>query len=157
MKHFNNERPPVGAMIKMINTNYEKRVNQNMKVKDLTASQARLLLLFETEQRPYSMKELENRLHISQPTVVGLVIRCEQKGFVRTYPSQTDKRVKMVELTEKGQQLNEEVKSSFREMEGNILNGLSPDEKNTLKELLEKVCNHLADNGFCHCGKEEEV
>lgn len=78
-------------------------MNNRLRLNNLTLSQ--MGLLTNLECRPNgraSMKELEQLLPVAQSTVVGLVSRLEQKDVLSSHEDAHDRRVKLVELTEKG-------------------------------------------------------
>lgn len=58
------------------------------------------------EQRgPVAIKEVVKRVGRVKSTVTGMLNTLEQHGYVRKTPSDTDRRVILVELTEKGRAL----------------------------------------------------
>lgn len=78
-------------------------MNNRLRLNNLTLSQ--MGLLTNLEYRPNgraSMKELEQLLPVAPSTGVGLVSRLEQKDVLSSHEDAHDRRVKLVELTEKG-------------------------------------------------------
>ncbi len=84
-----------GPVFKQIHDALEKNANNLLRADDLTMAQVHLLfLLEESPDGCYSLKELERRLRVAQSTMVGVVKRSAQKGFVECYGDPHDKRVK---------------------------------------------------------------
>ena len=70
-----------GLLIKQIHDAIGKHVNNELREKELTLSQVRVLMeLGDNSGGAMPLKELERRLHVAQPTVVGIVHRLEEKG-----------------------------------------------------------------------------
>lgn len=124
--------------IKFISIQIGRKVDACMKADGITSSQGMLLKTLQLHGAS-SLKDLEKWLRLSQPTVVGLVHRCEAKGFVRMFGSAEDRRVKMVELTERGQTHCREADEKFNRVEQELTSVLSSEEKETLLQLLQKI------------------
>lgn len=52
-----------------------------------------------------SMSELTERLGVTQGAVSQMAARLEKKGYVERRQSETDRRIKLIRLTEKGEKL----------------------------------------------------
>lgn len=86
-----------------------------------------------------SMASLAEVVHRDPSTVTALVNKLRQRGFVRTRKDETDSRITLVELTEKGCALEpafQTISQSLCEME---YRGMTQDERQQLKRLLTKV------------------
>ncbi len=133
-----------GALIKMIHDEIEKKANALLRQQDLTLSQMNVLMELEANpQHQLSLKELEGLLHVAQSTAAGIVVRLEQKGFVNSFTDENDRRVKMVSITPSGMVCCNNAASHIREMEAQLLFGLTESEKALFRDLLEKVFNNL--------------
>ena len=92
-----------GELIKQINDELRKNANNEMRSQGLTATQANTLVeLYYAPEQQLSMKDLEERLHVAQSTVVGIVSRLEQKKLVESFSHSSDKRIKLVRITQAG-------------------------------------------------------
>ena len=93
-----------GMMIKQIHDCLEKDTNNTLRAQDLTMAQVGALIeLRSAEEKQMPLKELERRLHVAQSTAAGIVVRLEQKGFLESFGSSDDRRIKMVRITPKGE------------------------------------------------------
>lgn len=86
-----------------------------------------------------SQAELSERLGIEQPTVAKTVKRMEAAGLLRRERDVHDARIQRVYLTDRGRELREPVERSWADAEERLLHGLDPQERRTLKELIDKA------------------
>lgn len=86
-----------------------------------------------------TMKNLEKILKVAQPTVVGVVARLQQKGFVRTEENPRDRRVKLVHLTEDGRAKCREADAFMDRDQDWLLRGFTEQEKQQFYQYLKRV------------------
>ena len=135
-----NEINTCGMLIRQINNALEKRVNNQLKEKDLTLSQMSALIeILNTPAKKLTFKELEKRLSLAQSTTAGLISRLEQKKLVSVSGDTDDKRIKYVEITPLGEKFCNEAKQEMEHTETILLQNLSAVEKESLLSLLEEV------------------
>ncbi len=127
-------------LIKAIDETLEKRTNSELGRYNLTASQMRILMvLYCAEKTISSLKAIEKRVHLSQATVQGLVARMEKKGFLETLSYPKDRRVKMIKLTNQGQELICRAADADARTQRWLTAALSEREACELRNLLCKV------------------
>ena len=115
----------VGYLIKRINDKLAVRADAELKQFNLTMSQCRVFLYLSSRGGQATQKEIETFLDVAHPTVVGLVSRMEQNGYVTCWPCDRDMQENM--------HANEEM----------LLAPLSPEERERLRDLLLTVAEHL--------------
>lgn len=136
MKEMNN----CGMLIRQINNALEKRVNNQLKEKDLTFSQMSALIeILNSPAKKLTFKELEKRLSLAQSTTAGLISRLEQKKLVTVSGDSDDKRIKYVEITSLGEKFCKEARQEMERTEKMLLENLSTAERESLLALLEEV------------------
>ena len=89
--------------------------------------------------RELSMARLAELVHRDPSTVTALVNKLRQRGFVRTRKDETDSRITLVNLTEKGFALEpafQAISQTLCEME---YRGMSQDERQQFKQLLTHI------------------
>ncbi len=129
-----------GALIKQIHDELEKKANALLRQQELTLSQMNVLMELEAApNHQLSLKELEGLLHVAQSTAAGIVVRLGQKGFVESFTDAGDRRVKMVSITPSGMACCQNAASDVKDMEEQLLSGLTEPEKILFRDLLEKV------------------
>lgn len=133
-----------GMMIKQIHDCLEKDTNNTLRAQDLTMAQVGALIeLRNAEEKQMPLKELERRLHVAQSTAAGIVVRLEQKGFLESFGSPDDRRIKMVRITRKGEDCCLDSDRGMEQAEQKLLHSLTEEEKTVFLDLLEKVCNGM--------------
>ena len=138
------ENSDIGFCIKQIHDRMEKRANNAMRSSGMTMMQVSVLVVLqEADEKQMSMKELERHFGVAQSTVVGIVSRLEQKGFVEALGDASDKRVKRVRLTAAGEKCCAEAACHKDAADQLLLKGFSEAEKGLLHDLLEKAAKNL--------------
>ena len=85
---------------------------------------------------------------VDRGAVTGLVDSLEAAGLVRRQPHPEDRRVSLVELTEKGVSVLDDLLPDHLRGEEEMLAALTEEEQQTLLELLEKVQARLGGMPF---------
>ena len=124
----------------MINEILDQRnKKQNPEMKSITKGQGRLIVLLKRKDN-LSTKELSEILNISVTSLNETLNKLEQKNFIRKVPSQKDKRVLLVELTEKGRNLE------FKDHKDiDIFDSLSEEEKENMDDYLNRLIFNIHD------------
>lgn len=85
------------------------------------------------------VKEIARGLKLSTPTVSVSIRHLEEAGFIDRRPHPADRRAVQIFLTPKGRELYQQTYAFRRQTFERLLSGLTPDERQTLLELLEKA------------------
>ncbi|GHW01150.1 hypothetical protein lacNasYZ03_08370 [Lactobacillus nasalidis] len=126
--------------IKMIHDEISRQMTQHMKKLNITPSQAAILRQFTLAgQDRLPLKLLERQLHISQPTVAGLIRRLEEKEMIRLVTDPADRRSKLACITDKGRAMEEDAKENMLETRTRLLSGMTETEQQILHSLLAKA------------------
>lgn len=134
----------IPELIKLIAEQAERNANRLLRRLDITSSQLRALLTIEEAGEPIPEKRLEEQLHISQPSTVGLVRRMEGKELITTTPSPRDRRSILLELTPKGKKICQESKQDMIYGQNVVEQGLSEEEKCQLRRILGQIYQNLS-------------
>ena len=132
----------VGYLIKSINDKLAARADAELKQFNLTMSQCRVFLYLSSRGGQATQKEIETFLDVAHPTVVGLVSRMEQNGYVTCWPCE-DGRNKYVKLTPQAEAIDKDMQRNQLENEERLLAPLSPEDRERLREWLLTVAEHL--------------
>lgn len=89
--------------------------------------------------RRATQKQLARALAITAPGMTVLLDRLETRGLIRRERNEHDKRSVFVRLDEAGEDLAEASMRASRDMEIEVLHGLSAGERLMLFELLDRV------------------
>ncbi len=140
----------VGMYLKKISEKLEKRANENARKREFTFSQGKVLwYLHKCEGRDVTMRDIEKFLDCSHATVFGLVSRLQEKGLVEMEQSASDRRAKVVKLTEKEWSNFRAMQAHRKEMEELLLKGFTAEERTLFASFLQRVYENVTD------GKEE--
>ncbi len=105
---------------------------------DLTAMQAKVMLLLCLEPEPLPMRAIAGRLFCDASNITGIVDRLESRGLVRREVSPADRRVKNVVVTEAGLELSRQIRAEqHRTHDAMAL--LDEEEAETLTRLLGRM------------------
>ena len=127
-----------------------ERMDARMSRFGMTPAQTHVLRYLRQSGGQMPQRELLDRLKVKPSTVNGILDRREEKGLVERTVSGTDARQRLVALTPAGLEREAEVKQSFLEAEALIARGLTEEETETLRALLERVIHNLEeDRNLC--------
>lgn len=132
----------VGYLIKSINDKLKVRADAELKQYHLTISQSRVLVYLRSRGGQATQKEIETFLDVAHPTIVGLVSRMEQNGYVTCWPCE-DGRNKYVKLTPQAEAIDKDMLENMQANEQMLLAPLSSEERERLRDLLLTVAEHL--------------
>jgi MarR family transcriptional regulator for hemolysin len=94
---------------------------------------------------PMSQRALADLVGVEGPSMVSMLDRLERDGFVARAPSATDRRVKLVQLTDTGKTLYAEVINEAAPFRADLLAGLDPHALAAATVLLETLKKRLED------------
>ena len=140
------ERTTIGFLVKQINNIYEKDFNRMLKSIGITSSQCAVLdYLFHSSKEEITQRDIERHLSLKNPTVTGLLKRLDEKGFILSVPSTTDKRCKNIYLTEKADDIQKKMEASRKKSDRQLTMGMTQKEVQALKKALEKVLYNISE------------
>ena len=140
------ERTTIGFLVKQINNIYEKDFNRMLKSIGITSSQCAVLdYLFHRSKEEITQRDIERHLSLKNPTVTGLLKRLDEKGFILSVPSTTDKRCKNIYLTEKAYDIQKKMEASRKKSDRQLTMGMTQKEVQALKKALEKVLYNISE------------
>lgn len=133
----------IGYLIKNINDKLKVKADADLKQSKLTLSQSRVLAFLDNQGGQATQKEIEVYLEVAHPTVVGIISRMEQNGHLRCRVDETDKRNKIVALTEQAKALGEEMEQRLSANEEKLLASFSEEEIKKLRQMLLTIYHNL--------------
>jgi DNA-binding MarR family transcriptional regulator len=89
--------------------------------------------------KPLSMNEIANMLNCDASNVTGIIDRLFSREYIVRQEKPGDRRVKMVTLTAKGEELRKQIVSKILSYRSESLERLSGKQKEQLSELLNKI------------------
>ncbi len=127
---------------RLLRAEFERRINATGL--GLTAGEARTLLRIDAyPDRRQTM--LAEHMSIEPMTLCRFVDRLENAGLVSRQPDAADRRAKIITLTEDGRKLVDQIRVSTTAMLDDIQSGLTPQERDALKNTLMTLQTNLTD------------
>ncbi|MGN0369089.1 MAG: MarR family winged helix-turn-helix transcriptional regulator [Butyrivibrio sp.] len=133
----------IGYLIKNINDKLKLRADADLKHFNITLAQSRVLAFLNKKGGMATQKEIELFLEVSHPTVVGIVSRMEQNGHVATWIDESDRRNKIVKLTEQARIMSKDMEKNIFINERKMLTSFSEEEVENLKRMLNVIYKNL--------------
>lgn len=117
------------------------RQGLDARLKDLGVGQAGWMTIAIVAKAPteLSQKELADQLGVEGPTIVAMIDRLMKAGLVLRAPSDIDRRVKLVRLTDAGRALYRKVKAEADAFRLALLKNVDPAALRSATELLEAL------------------
>lgn len=144
----------IGYFFKLIDNRLRANADAGLSKLGLTFAQSHILRFLAESGGRATQKEIEDYAHVSHPTVVGIVMRMEQGGFLTTCTDPADKRNKIVSLTDKAKDINLEIRRSIDMSEREILKSFTDEETEQLRGYLSRICKNLGIDGGQGCRAE---
>ena len=88
-------------------------------------------------------KDIEKELSLTGPTVSKVLKHMEEKGLLERVPDERDGRLKKLHLTQKARERRLANADKFEQMEEHLLDGMSQNEVEQLKDFLWRVNHNL--------------
>lgn len=133
----------IGYLIKNINDKLKSKADADFGRYDLTFAQSKVFAFLRDHGGEATQKEIELFLEVSHPTVVGIVSRMEQKGYLTCRLDEKNRRNKLVALTPKAEALGAEMEEHMRGNERQLLTSFSDEEVAQLRRMLELIYRNL--------------
>jgi DNA-binding MarR family transcriptional regulator len=109
---------------------------------DLTMPQFRALVMIR-RWGPQTGRELARRLRVTPGTLVPLIDRLEEQGYLRRVPDLEDRRLTWLELTPKADRLFRRLWGMGAARIASAISQLVPKDRAELKRILTRVAEHL--------------
>lgn len=97
------------------------------------------------QQSPLCVGDIKHRISSSDGTIPLVISNLEKMDLVYRYKNFSDKRITMVELTDKGNRLIKTAYTRHRNAVNNLFTLVSKEDKTMLFNLLKKVSHSIAD------------
>lgn len=143
-------------MVRVLNFAISQSLTQALAEMELTSAQGRIMGYLALSPEPPCAKDIEEKFHLSHPTVSGLLARLEKKGFIESRPDEADRRCKRIYMLPKGADCNERIYRVIQENERKLVAGFSETEKQQFSSLLTRAANNLGCDPQFHMDNNKE-
>jgi DNA-binding MarR family transcriptional regulator len=136
----------LGLIFRRISNAIKKDIDGHMRDIDLTMSQCMVLdYLSKAPSGSVPQKDIEQHFSLQHPTVSGILKRLERNGFVKAATNKNDRRYKNIFLLDKAKAVSDSVAQHQKKIDGMFVRGLSKEEQETLRRLLQTVQRNVLD------------
>lgn len=104
-----------------------------------------LALVSIQERGGCTLTELKKEMHVSAPTITGIIDRLERDGYVKRHGDQNDRRVTNVALTAKGVKLVNQFRGNIRRRWQYILSKTPLEMAEVLVNIMRKITKGFKD------------
>lgn len=133
---------PIKKLIKQTTTQIEKERDKFALTLGITGVQMTVLdFIANQENDQVSQHEIEKEFGLQRSTVTVMVQRMEKRDLIERISSKTDKRQKLVSLTQKGKSLIPRIKDYVKDDDQKLRAHFSDADLQTLIEILNYVKN----------------
>lgn len=117
-----------GQLLKRVHQLWHQVINERLRPRGVSHSQWRVVLEVSRSGAPLTQSALAAELGVESPTMVRLLDRLEDKGWIERTPCPTDRRARYVELTPRARRLASEIEVVVGEVRQALLRDLQPEE-----------------------------
>jgi len=120
------------------------RTRLNERVRHLDLNQARWIALLQLSRcGPTSQRELAGRIGVEGPSLVRVLDRLEEQGLVERRPSDDDRRIKQVGLTEAAGPVLQQLTTLADELRHELLADIPAENIKTALHVLKAIGDRL--------------
>lgn len=95
------------------------------------------------DPKPHAQQDVGNALNLPKTTVASAVSRLQDKGLVERVLSDTDKRVRVLTLTDSGEALASSLAAAQVQSSAAMLQALPEEDREILVNLLERIAENI--------------
>lgn len=133
-----------GYYFKHINIEINKYIQQHLQTLDLTKPQMDILfILHKHKDHCITLKELQDQLQLSYPTLTGLVHRLESKGYVERRINEKDKRIHYIVETEEAKKIHHQIRHVFQDLESQLMKNIDEPVQQSLQSMLIQILQNI--------------
>ena len=148
---------PIGRQLRMLNNKFRELGDRNLQKYNLTGVQLEVLCYLKCNpDKEIHQREIEYWLQLKNPTVTGILNRLEEKGYITRRRNPDDGRFRIIEVTEKGNQVMEDMGEGARDLDDRIYDCMTDEEQAKLLELLDRILATMTENDGIKDGTDAE-
>jgi DNA-binding MarR family transcriptional regulator len=125
-----------------LNARYALEMEKKLKLVNMDVSRWRVAMLLRV-YKELSISQIADHAIGKLPTITKIVYRMQDEGLVAVSTSESDGRVSVVRLTEKGYAVVEEVIETTQNLFRRLFAGISEAQITRLNAILEQMVNNL--------------
>jgi len=144
---MNDKEIHIGKKIIILSKRIHRKLDKDTSKYGITGVQGRILgfIKHNSEKRDIFQKDMEEELDIRRSSVTSVLQLMEKNGYIQRISVSKDARLKKIILTEKGTEIQRNVKNLILELEKSLIDELSDEELEVLISLIERLSKKIAD------------
>lgn len=127
------------VVLDLLVTQMNKFASRKLKPYGIKFNELNIIRFIEKADGPVYQKTICQEFQLSHSTVVGIVFRLDDLGYLLIGNSRVDKRHTNVTITEKGKQLIQETKDIYQEIIGKMKVIISDEEMSTIIQSVDQI------------------
>ncbi len=131
----------IGAQLKLISNKFTRELDRRVAqaARPLTSSHGHFIMFIASHPDGVFLRDIEEAFGIRRSTASDIVSLMERNGLVTRSAVSFDARLKKIELTPKGFELNESIRDIIFDTEGELAALFTPEEFSDLCEYLARI------------------
>ena len=136
---------PISKRIRIINNKFRELWDKNLLKYNLTGMQMEVLCYLKCNpDKEIHQREIEYWFQLKNPTVTGILNRLEEKGYIARRRNPDDGRYRIIEVTEKGNQVMDDMGEGARDLDERIYDCMTDEEQ--VNNLVAIMGGYFAQN-----------
>lgn len=132
-----------GHLVRILHWCTDQSMTNALEEMELTASQGHIMGFIAHSKEPPCPRDVEEKFHLSHPTVSGLLARLEKKDFIRLLPDENDRRCKRIHVLPKGRECMENMHQVIRSNEKRLVEGFTEEEQRLFADFLSRAIQNM--------------
>ena len=134
-----------GAWINRLSHKVKKRLNATLADLGITGVQSRVLhyILIHAQEGPVYQRDVESAFELSRSTTTGILQLLERDGLLTRESVECDARLKSLIPAPRAAEIDAQVRDCIREIEGQLLRGIPPEDIQRFLEIAAKMSENL--------------
>lgn len=135
----------ISRQLKSVNDKIRQTGDATFASYGLTGPQVGYISLIMDAGGAMPQNALEKAAGVSHPTVVGIVTRLREKGYVDIEIDPKDRRKRIIRATEKARVVNQDIQDDYEAMSSRLFIGMSQQEKAEFSRCLAIIDQNVSE------------
>ena len=140
-----------GRLLRILHWCTDQTMTHALEKMELTSAQGHIMGFLAHSTEPPCPRDIEEKFHLSHPTVSGLLSRLEKKEFIQLKPDEHDRRCKRIHVLPKGRECMENMDQVIRGNEKRLVEGFTEEEQALFADFLNRA---IANMGGAPCRRQ---
>lgn len=148
-------QPHLGHLVRILHWCTDQAMTAALEKLELTAAQGHIMGYLTHCKEPPCSRDVEEKFHLTHPTVSGILSRLEQKGFIELRPDPKDRRFKRIYVLPKGLECHDLMHNTILSNEERMVQSFTSEEREQFQDYLTRAIANMGSHP-CHQNPKEE-